>query len=144
MAEEKDKGGRPRIDITEQMYGKVQGISTMQCPDEEIAAFLGMSYATFKRRKAEDLRLVQAIETGRDQGRQMLRAAQWTKAIGDGDSVGNITMLIWLGKQYLGQSDKADLYSGGKPFEFTIAINGEKELEDEQESTALPGSSFIQ
>ena len=53
-------------------------------------------------------------------------------------------MLIWLGKQYLGQSDKADLYSGGKPFEFTIAINGEKELEDEQEGAALPGSSLIQ
>lgn len=144
MAEEKDKGGRPRIEITEVMLGKVQGISTMQCPDEEIAAYLGMSYATFKRRKVEMPELVQAIETGRDQGRQMLRAAQWTKAIGDGDTVGNITMLIWLGKQYLGQSDKADLYSGGKPFEFTIAINGEKELGDEQESTALPGSSLIQ
>lgn len=143
--EEKDKGGRPRIEITDQMLGKIQGISTMQCPDEEVAAFLGMSYATFKRRKAEDPRLAQAIETGRDQGRQMLRAAQWTKAIGDGDTVGNITMLIWLGKQYLGQSDKADLYSGGKPFEFTIAINGEKDQEKDQdeESTQVPGSDLV-
>lgn len=144
MAEEKDKGGRPRIEITDVMLGKIQGISTMQCPDEEIAAYLGMSYATFKRRKAEMPELVQAIETGRDQGRQMLRAAQWARAIGDEHTMGHISMLIWLGKQYLGQSDKADLYSGGKPFEFTIAINGEKELEDEQESAALPGSSLIQ
>ena len=145
MSEEKDKGGRPRIEISDEMLGKVQGISTMQCPDEEIAAFLGMSYSTFKRRKAEDLRLTQAIETGRDQGRQMLRAAQWTKAIGDGDTVGNITMLIWLGKQYLGQSDKADLYSGGKPFEFTIAINGEKDQDQEvdEESAEKPGSSLV-
>lgn len=30
--------GRPKIEITDVMLGKVQGISTMQCPDEEIAA----------------------------------------------------------------------------------------------------------
>ena len=132
MAEEKDKGGRPRIEMTEEMYGKIQGISTMQCPDEEVAAFLGMSYSTFKRRKAEDPRLVEAIDMGRDLGRQSLRAAQWSKAID-----GNPTMMIWLGKQYLGQSDKADLSSGGRPFEFTIAINGEDERhshEDFEES----------
>ena len=41
-------------------------------------------------------------------------------------------MLIWLGKQYLGQSDKQDLLSGGKPFHFTIAINGEHEQDAEQ------------
>lgn len=135
--EEKDKGGRPRIELSDEMIGKVIGISTMQCPDEEVAAFLGMSYSTFKRRKIEDPRLTQAIETGRDQGRQLLRAAQWSKAVD-----GNVTMMIWLGKQYLGQSDKADLYSGGKPFEFTIAINGEGEHADE-ETAQEPGSSLV-
>jgi len=93
----------------------------MQCPDEEIAAFLGISYSTFKRRKAEMPELSEAIETGRDQGRQILRAAQWSKAIGGED----VRMQIFLGKQYLGQSDKTDLSRDGKPFEFTIAINGE-------------------
>ena len=143
MAEEKDKGGRPKIEITKLMLGQIMGISTMQCPDEEIAAYLKMSYSTFKRRKAEMPELVQAIETGRDQGRQMLRAAQWSKAIGDKDHAPHVSMLIWLGKQYLGQSDKADLYSGGKPFEFTININGEGEQADE-ESATQPGSSLIQ
>ena len=37
---------------------------------------------------------------------------------------GNTSMLIWLGKQYLGQTDKADHTSGGEriqPIEFTVA-----------------------
>ncbi len=132
MEKEKDKGGRPRIEMTEEMYGKITGISTMQCPDEEVAAFLGMSYSTFKRRKAEDPRLVEAIESGRDHGRQALRAAQWSKAID-----GNVTMMIWLGKQYLGQSDKTDLTSGDRPFDFTIAINGENEQHSHEDAEEL-------
>lgn len=37
-------------------------------------------------------------------GCQMLREAQFEKALS-----GNATMLIWLGKQYLGQSDNKDI-----------------------------------
>ncbi len=127
-----------KIEMTPEMLGKVEGISTMQCPDEEIAAFLGISYSTLKRRKLDTPGLSEAIERGRDTGRQMLRAAQWSKAIGDKDNGSNVTMMIWLGKQYLGQSDKTDLLRDGKPFEFTIAINGEHE-ETEQD----PGQGLV-
>jgi len=133
---------RPRLEVTPQMLMAVREIAKKQCPDEEIAAYLGISYSTFKRRKVENPELADAIEVGRDSGKQTLREKQWDMAIG-----GNIIMAIFLGKQYLGQSDKTDLMGrDGKPFEFTIAINagngdrmnGEPDGEDEIEEPGQP------
>lgn len=122
---------RPKLEVTPQMLRAVTQIAVSQCPDEEIAAFLGISYSTFKRRKREEPGLSEAVELGRDSGKQMLRQVQWDTALG-----GDKTMLIWLGKQYLGQSDKTDfLGRDGKPFEFTIAINsqnGDQEKDEDQ------------
>jgi len=122
---------RPKLEVTPQMLKAVTQIAVSQCPDEEIAAFLGISYSTFKRRKSEDPALAEAVDLGRDNGKQMLRQVQWDSAMG-----GDRTMLIWLGKQYLGQSDKTDfLGRDGKPFEFTIAINsqnGDQEKDEDQ------------
>jgi len=135
---------RPKIELTEEQMGIIQGASIYQCPDEEIAALLQISYSTFKRRKREDPKLSEAIEAGRDAGKRLLRSIQWDKAIG-----GNVVMLIWLGKQYLGQSDKTDfLGKDGKPFEFTIAINGDPNSKnggpDNEEDFENPGSPLIQ
>jgi hypothetical protein len=41
-----------------------------------------------------------AYEKGLENGKSSLRRLQWKAALG-----GNITMQIWLGKQYLGQRD---------------------------------------
>jgi len=49
------------------------------------------------------------------QGKQSLRRKQFEAAI-----KGNVTMMIWLGKQNLGQSDKQELTGkDGGPLEFT-------------------------
>lgn len=119
----------------------VQQIAVTQCPDEEIAAFLGISYSTFKRRKVENPELSEAVELGRDNGKQTLRQVQWDAATTDK----NITMMIWLGKQYLGQSDKTDLLGrDGKPFEFTIAINSQNgDQERDEETVKNPGQSYL-
>ena len=122
------------------MLAAVTNIAVSQCPDEEIAAFLGISYSTFKRRKREDPALSEAVELGRDNGKQMLRQCQWDKAMD-----GNIVMMIWLGKQYLGQSDKTDLLGrDGKPFEFTISINSQNgDGEDHEEVIKDPGQPSV-
>ena len=44
------------------------------------------------------------ITKGKDKGKMRLRQMQWKAAEG-----GNVSMLIWLGKQVLGQSDKQEL-----------------------------------
>ncbi len=123
------------------MLAAVQQIAVTQCPDEEIAAFLGISYSTYKRRKAESPELAEAVELGRDCGKQTLRQVQWNAATVEN----NITMMIWLGKQYLGQSDKTDfLGRDGKPFEFTIAINSQNgDLERDEETVKDNGQPSI-
>ena len=90
--------GRPRIKID---YRQVEQLAAMQCTDEEIAAVLGVERSTIKRRKKDDDEFCIAHKKGQQRGKASLRRMQFKAAEG-----GNATMLIWLGKQYLGQSDK--------------------------------------
>lgn len=74
---------------------QVRFLAQIQCTHEEIAAFFHCSTDTIARRYAE------TIKEEREVGRSSLRKWQWDSA-----RKGNTTMLIWLGKQYLGQTDK--------------------------------------
>ena len=113
------KKGPPRAKLD---LAQVEVLASIQCTDYEIALVLGVSEKTIQRRKADDPAFLSAYEKGRADGRVSLRKWQFETA-----KARNVGMLIWLGKQYLGQTDKADLMSGGEPFRFTIAINGEHE-----------------
>jgi len=91
-------------------------MAAVGCTDSEIAALAGVSEATVKR-SFEPL-----LKTGRADLRTNLRTAQVRKALGHSQqritdsgaveiylTAPDNTMLIWLGKQYLGQRDKSDL-----------------------------------
>jgi hypothetical protein len=69
---------------------------------DEIAALLSVGRTTLYERMESDEALKAAMEKGRGSGRATLRRLQWQKA-----SAGSDTMLIWLGKQMLGQKDHA-------------------------------------
>jgi hypothetical protein len=86
------KTGRPLLNIDPR---QVAAMASIGCRNKEIALVLGCSVDTLDRRFADE------IEKGRAEGRTTLRRKQWDAATG-----GNITMLIWLGKQLLDQSDK--------------------------------------
>jgi len=60
----------------------------------EIAAFFGVDEGTIRKR------FPNLITKGKETGKGRLRDAQLKAALG-----GNVTMLIWLGKQYLGQKE---------------------------------------
>ena len=109
--------GRPRATID---LAQITALAQIQCTDYELALVIGVSERTIERRKKSDEKFLEAYEKGRAEGRTSLRKWQFEAAKNR-----NITMLIWLGKQYLGQTDKTDLLSDGQPFRFTIAINGE-------------------
>ena len=85
-------------------YKFVEGLASIQCTESEIAVAIGFSLSGFSKRKKNDPTLVEAIEKGREAGRKSLRRLQWQTA-----NAGDKTMQIWLGKQYLGQSDKSDI-----------------------------------
>ena len=73
-------------------------LASMMCTIKEIANVIGIT-ETQVNRKFGDL-----IEKGRSEGRKALRRAQFDKAVIDRDP----RMLIFLGKQYLGQKDNPE------------------------------------
>jgi hypothetical protein len=79
----------------------LEDLARIQCTDEEMASILGFTREGFRKRKQRQPELVGVIEKGKEAGRCSLRRLQWKSATG-----GNITMQIWLGKQYLGQTDR--------------------------------------
>ena len=91
----KKNTGRPKIEIDSD---QVRKLAAMQCTNVEIAAFFDCDEGTIRKRFSD------ILSKGREGGKISLRRMQWQSA-----EKGNTSMLIWLGKQYLGQSDKKDL-----------------------------------
>lgn len=83
---------RPRKKIDEDQVTKLAAID---CSYAEMASILGCNESTLTRRFA------QAIKDGRNHGNMSLKRKQFEIAMG-----GNVGMLIWLGKQRLGQTDQ--------------------------------------
>jgi hypothetical protein len=91
MDEEKKSVGRPKIEIDEELLYK---LATIHCTMKEMVDILGVSQDTLKRNFAH------IIAKGKSDGKMRLRRKQVEVAMS-----GNHTMLIWLGKQMLGQAE---------------------------------------
>jgi hypothetical protein len=96
----KGEGGAPRKEIKLDVARRAASIG---CTAEEIAALLGVARATFYLNLERDPEFQRIIDEARASGRATLRRLQWQRANGGSD-----TMLIWLGKQMLGQKDKVE------------------------------------
>lgn len=83
---------RPRLKIDPI---EVEKLAAMHCTMKEMAAFFNCSVDTL------ELRFPDVIAKGREKGKIKLRRLQLQAA-----EKGNVVMLIWLGKQILGQSDQ--------------------------------------
>lgn len=75
---------------------------------EEIAWIVGISRDTIERRLKEkygdDMTFAEYRRQKAGKLRATLLAKQWDVAMG-----GNVSMLIWLGKNYLGQKDRSEV-----------------------------------
>lgn len=76
---------------------EVEKLAAMGCTTKEIASFFDCSRDTIERRFAA------ILEKGKEKGKAKLRRLQWQSA-----EKGNVVMQIWLGKNYLGQTDKVE------------------------------------
>ena len=77
----------------------------MQCTYEEICAFFNCCYETMEKWVKSHYNgrtFSEVFKEKRQAGHVSLRRAQWRMA------ENNVTMSIWLGKQYLGQVDKIE------------------------------------
>lgn len=99
-APDKPKLGRPLTPID---WGKVDAMSAIHCTGPEIATVLGVSEDTLARatRRERKMTFADYIRQKRGTGKASLRRLQWKAA-----QTGDKTMLVWLGKNWLDQTDK--------------------------------------
>ena len=86
------KPGPKPLDIDSK---QVEALASYGCTKTEIAAFFGCNETTIRKRFSENL------IKGKESGKIRLRKKQFEMAM-----KGNVSMLIWLGKQTLGQKDQ--------------------------------------
>ena len=101
--------GRPKkynIDVEQ-----VEKLAGLGCTNIEIASFFGCDESLIRKSYSE------YIAKGRDSGKIRLRQYQWASA-----KKGNVVMLIWLGKQILGQTDKQEITTTELPEGFSVEL----------------------
>ena len=77
---------------------KIQMLASFGCSITEIAKYFRIDESTVRKKYKDEL------ETGRESLKVRLRQLQWDHA-----ARGNTALLIWLGKQYLGQTDRKEI-----------------------------------
>lgn len=102
-SKKKNKGGRPKIEVS---YDMIKKLASIFCTGEEIADILEISYDTLERRIKSKYKCSFAdyIKKYNNTGKASLRRMQFKSA-----EAGNATLQVWLGKQYLGQTDKQEI-----------------------------------
>lgn len=107
---------RPKLDIDPKLVEKFASIG---CKNTEIADYFGCDEGTIRTRFSE------ILAKGRSGMAMSLR--QWQLRAAE---KGNAAMLIWLGKQVLGQRDSQDINLTGdssKPIEIKLAYDPDGE-----------------
>lgn len=98
--------GRPKKNLTPKEWNSVQYMAMIHCTGEEIAGVMQMDYDTLNRNCYDKFGygISEYIKKNQANGKMSLRRAQWKSA-----ENGNVTMQIFLGKQWLGQKDQAEV-----------------------------------
>lgn len=113
---------RPKKQIDKDSFEKLCGL---QCTKEEIQAWFDISDKTLdrwvKETYGDESSFSEVFRQKRGIGKISLRRKQYETAL-----AGNPTLLIWLGKQYLNQSDKQVLDHTGRDV-FKLNYDPEKD-----------------
>ena len=84
-----------KFNPTPEQLTLIEELAKIGCSGDEIGRKLGVTGKTIRNRFSD------LLEKGESEGNAQLKKAQFDSALG-----GNVSMLIWLGKNRLGQSDK--------------------------------------
>jgi hypothetical protein len=109
--------GRPKIQID---WKTAEGLAAIACTGSEIASVLGICYDTLKTAVERDTGLTfsEWYKKHSEMGQASLRRVQYKAAVEDK----SVPMMIWLGKQLLGQTDKRDVEKDSKQSEVPIKL----------------------
>ena len=103
--------------LTEIDWDQVDKMCAIHCTGEEQAAVLNIDYDTLNRAclREHNIGFAEYFKQKASSGKMSLRRKQFTTAMN-----GNTTMLIWLGKNWLGQKDSHDEVGGQQPVSINI------------------------
>jgi len=100
----RDGAGRKSARID---FGELEKLCALQCTDEDMAAFFGVTVRTIERRRQKPA-FAAAMESGRAKGRLSVRRSLFTQAAN-----GNVAASIFLAKNLLGYRDvRSNQHSG--------------------------------
>jgi len=118
---DKDKTiGRPTFAFTPEVLDKIEKFASIMCTLEEIGDIIGCSHDTIQRNpKAKE-----AIKRGVANAKQNIRKTQFDIATKLNSSI----MAMWLGKVYLGQTDKIQNTDDNIPLPIYDIVDEPKEL----------------
>lgn len=108
------KMGRPRKEIDKQ---KFETLCAIFCTEEEIANIFDCSIDTVNNwcKRTYKATFSEVYKKKSSTGKMSLRRMQYKAA-----EAGNVSMLIWLGKQYLGQKEQQETTISDSNISFTI------------------------
>lgn len=109
------KVGRPRLNIDPE---QVTRLARLHCTMQEMADFFGCHRETLRENFSPQ------IDKGRSEGNISLRRKQWQMAV----EKGNVVMLIWLGKQMLGQRNEILESDNNAPLPIYDIVEDKKEV----------------
>jgi hypothetical protein len=98
-----ERGQPVKLEPDELTLRIVRALGHIQCTHGEVASVLGCRRATFTDWLNNNPEIREIWDAAQEGGRMSLRRVQFELAL-----AGNYVMMIWLGKQYLGQRDKAE------------------------------------
>ena len=123
------RGTTAKIDLAE-----LERLSAMQCTDEEIGAWFGVTTRTIERRR-KVRKFAEVMDRGKAKGRISVRRQQMKLL-----EAGNATMGVWLGKNILGQVDQVRHDLAGGPFVLILGADSSernKEMSKEIEAHVI-------
>jgi len=124
----KNKTGRPKAVID---WDEVDKLLIAGCMGTDIASHIGLDSKTLYRHCESDKKVSFSTysQQKRSHGDNLIRMVQFDEAVRKRDR----SMLIWLGKQRLGQTDRSQVaHQGAAPIE--IVNYGDKSIEPWKES----------
>ena len=114
------KIGRPRFEFTPKVLDQIEKLASVMCTLQEIGDIIGCSHDTIQRNQEAK----EAIKRGVANAKQSIRKTQFDIATKLNSSI----MAMWLGKVYLGQSDKIQNTDENTPLPIYDIIEEPKEV----------------
>ena len=115
------KLGRPRFEFTPKVLDQIEKLASVMCTLQEIGDIIGCSHDTIQRNQEAK----EAIKRGVANAKNTIRKTQFDIATKLNSSI----MAMWLGKVYLGQTDKIQTNDDNAPLPIYDIIEHEETKE---------------